>query len=173
MTRKNGKRNRRRPTSVGRWSRSPSPAETLILDPGNRGRTQGRSSAPSWSVKRPRSTRSRRSRWAKSVIDSSPCSLSLCRDGVSLADAKVQVDGEPPVRVVLKVVAPARSTREVMNASDAKFLMEENERLRAEKHAEDSAYKKELKTLKRKLYGVVELCDSHGVTVPGKYLLPS
>ena len=53
------------------------------------------------------------------------------------------------------------------------FLMAQNERHREHIHAEDSNFRKQIKTLKRKLGGVVKLCADHGLEVPNRFLLQS
>ena len=152
-------------------ARAASPAGAFLADAAGK---QERTSIK-WGQKQRRSVRAKAGRFPK-VMAIPPAT----RDSHSFRDAQVQVESphsqqsQRPVKLVLKVVGapPARSHTRDKLAEDAKELLEDNERLRKQLFAEDSTFKKELKTLKRKLSGVVAPCEEAGVTVPGKFMLP-
>ena len=167
---------------------------------GRRSRAEGRSASPpedgipavsphadnqerttssiTWGVKRPRSFRSRGRRILSNFNETTAPSdrPNPRRDGVLTTDAEVRMGQHAQhSRAVLTVAPPheARSTTRNDVTAENKRLIDEVEHLRQKLHAEDSSYKKELKTLKRKLYGVVNLCESHGLEVPSRMLMAS
>ncbi len=87
----------------------------------------------------------------------------------SSRDASISCNDDEKLRWVKKKQRSPGLPLKHVTTSREDALINETHTLRQQIYAEDSKFKKTMKTLKRKVYGLISICEEHGLNVPDMF----